>query len=152
MISETYVDQPGVVALFEIVQNAGFVQVSQASHVLCLLELRGVHLLGLARIKGLLLRTNQQRSEVNAQISDQWTHPHRIYANSHFSVWELNGYQFSLLGLDLPSFEAFLLVAHPHPFLGVERLGLLLDGPIAARPQVTRQVLSGHAGFLQSPL
>lgn len=42
----TYVYEPCKVTLFEIVQNACFIQVCQVGHILCLFEFRRVHLLG----------------------------------------------------------------------------------------------------------
>lgn len=59
-IRTTYVDQGRCITGSQVVQNAGFVQVRQASHVLTLLKLRWVHLLGVILVYLHFLKKKQR--------------------------------------------------------------------------------------------
>lgn len=48
--SLTYIYEAGVVALAKVVQNAGFIEIGQTSHVFDLLKLGRIHLLGCIQV------------------------------------------------------------------------------------------------------
>ena len=74
---QTYIDEAGVVALAKVVQDAGFIEVGQASHVFDLLKFGWVHLLGCIQVHldFLILKLKkgmqQQKNEDNLVLPQQ---------------------------------------------------------------------------------
>jgi len=99
----THVDQVGIVAVTQVVQNRRLVEVGKLSHVLALVKLGGVHGLCVVLVDGLLLQ--------EATVQSRTT----LKKMTNLAVGELDGVLLTLLGSDRGGHAALLGVNEPDP-------------------------------------